>query len=99
MQAVQDAADREVMMLEIEALKKRHHSGMKGKQAQFDMWVQEHQGETQRMIAEMVEAFEEEMSALRQRTMQAEKLLGDATRDIEFLMEENERLRARLEHK
>ena len=99
MQAVQDAADREVMMLEIEALKKRHHSGMKGKQAQFDLWVQEHHGETQRMIGEMVEAFEEEMSALRRRAMQAEKLLGDATRDMEFLMEENERLRAQLEHK
>lgn len=99
MQVVQDNADREVLMLELQALKKRHKSTIRDSSTKFDGWVAAHKGETQKMITEMVEAFEEELSAARKRSERAESLLADATRDLEYLMEENEHLRMQLNHK
>ena len=99
MQVVQDNADREVLLLELEALKKRHKSAIRDNSTKFDQWVAAHQGETQKMITEMVEAFEEELSSARHRSERAESLLADATRDLEYLMEENDHLRTQLNHK
>ena len=99
MQVVQDNADREVLLLELEAMKKRHKSTIRDNSTKFDQWVAAHEGETQKMITEMVEAFEEELSAARKRSERAESLLADATRDLEYLMEENDHLRTQLNHK
>ena len=99
MQSVQDQADREVLMLEIQSLKKHHQSGMKGKDQQFNSWIQDHQSESKTMITEMMKAFEEEMTAMRERCSSTEQLLSSATRDMEYLMEENEHLRQSLAHK
>jgi hypothetical protein len=99
MQAVQDGADREVMMLEIQALKKHHQSEKRGQDQLFNSWIMEHQSESKKMIQELMIAFEEEMSGMRNRCTEAENMLESATRDLEYLMEENEQLRGRLEHK
>ena len=99
MQVIQDSADREVLMLELEALKKRQKNIIQSNSTKFDAWVAEHTGETKKMIKEMVEAFEEELSRVRKRSERAESLLADATRDLEYLMEENEHLRSQINHK
>ena len=98
MQVIQDNADREVLMLEIEALKKKHKSTLHATDSKFDNWVAEHTGETRKMISQMVEAFEEELSGERKRREKAETMLEDATRDLEYLIEENERLQSLLNH-
>ena len=99
LQSVQDQADREVLMLEIQALKKAHLNERRGNQNDFNSWIQTHQKESKKMIHEMILCFEEEMNNLRERCVHAEKLLSSATRDIEYLMEENAYLKGRLEHK
>jgi hypothetical protein len=99
MQAVQDAADREVLMLEIQGLKKQHQSASRGKDQQFNNWVAEHQSESKAMIQSLMEAFEEEMSSMRDRCTETEKMLESATRDLEYLMEENDNLKSRIAHK
>jgi len=99
MQAVQDSADREVLLLEIQGLKKSHQNVHRGNQNLHNNWIAEHQMDTKNMIQEMMVAFEEEMSGMRNRCLNAEKLLVSATRDIEYLMEENEHLRNQVSHK
>jgi len=99
MQNVQDQADREVLMLEIQGLKKHHGNQQRGKDQQFSSWINDHQNESKQMIQNLMEAFEEEMSSMRNRCNETEKMLESATRDMEYLMEENEQLRGRLNHK
>ena len=99
MQAGQDAADREVLMLEIHGLKKQHQSAARGKNQEFNSWMANHQNESKMMIHNLMEAFEEEMTAMRERCSETEKMLECATRDLEYLMEENDNLKSRLAHK
>ena len=52
--------------------------------------------ETRKMVVTIIEGFEDEIKLWRNRYFHTKELLDEATGDIEFLMKENDMLRARL---
>lgn len=79
LKAVQDAADKDLLLLEMDTLKKRHNAALQNKEVEFENAIVTHKNEARQMFREFCTAFEEEQRKLMLQNEEMKRILKEAT--------------------